>query len=285
MLCAAWRSARISACADGSCERIEWLLRIHPEEKPRVYLQVFDGAAFGKLNYILELLLAAGIAAKVYWKRLTGVFSDEDRPQLVHVATDGETALIMVKEAKPDLLVLDWMLPGVSGLEVCRRLRRGEDTAMLPILILTARGEEADKVRGLRLGADDYVTKPFGVLELIARVRALLRRSGGRNGTPIPAVERFGEIEVNPASRTVYRSGRLVALTPREFDLLLALVRRHGAAASRAELLREVWQYQRDVVSRTVDIHVAELRRKLEPDPAAPRHIRTVWKVGYRLER
>jgi two-component system response regulator MtrA len=123
------------------------------------------------------------------------------------------------------------------------------------------------------------------VLELIARVKALLRRTRGKSAPPIPAVERFGEIEVNPASRTVYRGGRLVSLAPREFDLLLALLRRRGAAASRAELLKEVWQYRSGVLSRTIDIHIAELRRKLEADPSQPRHIRTVWKVGYRLER
>jgi len=171
----------------------------------------------------------------------------------------------------------------MDGYRVLRSLRgTGMDA---PVLVLTAKGEEANKVQAFSIGGDDYVTKPFGVLELIARVRALLRRTRGNETPPIPAVERFGEIEVNPASRTVYRGGRLVSLAPREFDLLLALVRRRGAAASRAELLREVWQYQSGVVSRTIDIHIAELRRKLEPDPADPRHIRTVWKVGYRLER
>jgi DNA-binding response OmpR family regulator len=155
----------------------------------------------------------------------------------------------------------------------------------MPILILTARGEEGDKVRGLRLGADDYVTKPFGVLELLARVEALLRRTAppGDDGAVPP--ERFGDVEVVPASRTVLRAGRPVGLTPKEFDLLLALLKRRGAVAGRMELLTEVWGYSAAVLSRTVDTHVAELRRKLEADPAAPQHILTVRKAGYRLER
>jgi two-component system, OmpR family, alkaline phosphatase synthesis response regulator PhoP len=201
----------------------------------------------------------------------------------VSIAADGGSGLERATKDPVDLIILDLMLPKMDGYRVLRALRSAGMDA--PVLVLTAKGEEANKVQAFSMGGDDYVTKPFGVLELIARVRALLRRTRGKESPPIPAVERFGEIEVNPASRTVYRGGRLVALTPREFDLLLALVRRHGAAASRAELLREVWQYQTGVVSRTVDIHIAELRRKLEPDPADPCHIRTVWKVGYRLER
>jgi DNA-binding response OmpR family regulator len=155
------------------------------------------------------------------------------------------------------------------------------------VLILTARGEEADKVRGLRLGADDYVTKPFGVLELLARVEALLRRAGNgamggaRGKSP---VERFGDVELDPSTRTVTRTGKAVYLTPMEFDLLCALLRRRGAVASRLELMREVWGHQAAVLSRTVDTHVAELRRKLEPDPTNPRHILTVRKAGYRLQ-
>ena len=201
----------------------------------------------------------------------------------VAIAGDGASGLEQATRDPVDLIILDLMLPRMDGYRVLRALRGAGIDA--PVLVLTAKGEEANKVQAFSIGGDDYVTKPFGVLELIARVRALLRRTRGNETPPIPAVERFGEIEVNPASRTVYRGGRLVSLAPREFDLLLALVRRRGAAASRAELLREVWQYQSGVVSRTIDIHIAELRRKLEPDPADPRHIRTVWKVGYRLER
>jgi DNA-binding response OmpR family regulator len=155
----------------------------------------------------------------------------------------------------------------------------------VPVLILTARGEEADKVLGFRLGADDYVTKPCGVLELLARVGALLRRSRlADHRAPTDAIERFGTVEINPSSRTVTKEGTPVALSPKEFDLLLALVRRRGAVASRVELLREVWGHRVEVMTRTVDIHIAELRRKLEDDPSQPRHILTVWKAGYRLE-
>jgi len=201
----------------------------------------------------------------------------------VDVVEDGSVGLAQARDAGPDLIILDLMLPGMDGYRVLKTLR--DEGRQMPILILTARGEEADKVRGLRLGADDYVTKPFGVLELLARVEALLRRAAppGEDGAGPP--ERFGAVELIPASRTVLRDGRAVALTPKEFDLLLALVKRRGAVASRMELLTEVWGYSAAVLSRTVDTHVAELRRKLEPDPAAPEHILTVRKAGYRLEK
>ncbi|HEX2095411.1 MAG TPA: response regulator transcription factor [Longimicrobiaceae bacterium] len=204
----------------------------------------------------------------------------------VEVADDGEAGLARAREAPPDLVVLDLMLPRLDGFRVLKALR-GEGSEV-PVLILTARGEEADKVLGFRLGADDYVTKPFGVLELLARVAALLRRSRGGNGAPVrevAAVEHFGEVEVDPSSRAVRCGGGAVELTPKEFDLLMALLRRDGAVASRLELMREVWGHRAAVVSRTVDTHIAELRRKLERDPARPRHILTVWKAGYRLER
>ena len=157
----------------------------------------------------------------------------------------------------------------------------------MPVLVLTARGEEADVVLGFQSGADDYVTKPFSTLELLARVRALLRRGGSTRSSEggEPRLLSFGDIEIDAASRTVHREGVEVRLTPKEFDLLLALVRRDGAVASRADLLKEVWRYANtDVMTRTVDIHVAELRRKVEHDPSTPRHILTVRKAGYRLE-
>ena len=200
----------------------------------------------------------------------------------VDVVEDGTQGLARARVGGPDLIILDLMLPGMDGYRVLRALR--DEGRRMPILILTARGEEADKVRGLRLGADDYVTKPFGVLELLARVEALLRRTappGDGAGPP----ERFGVIEVIPASRSVLKSGKPVPLTPKEFDLLLALLHRQGAVATRMELLTEVWGYSAAVLSRTVDTHVAELRRKLESDPAAPKHILTVRKAGYRLEK
>jgi DNA-binding response OmpR family regulator len=202
----------------------------------------------------------------------------------VEVAENGETGLERARFWGPDLVMLDLMLPGMDGYRVLRLLR--ESGSDVPVLILTARGEEADKVLGFRLGADDYVTKPCGVLELLARVGALLRRSRGPDHrmTPADGVERFGSVEINPASRTVSKGGIAVALSPKEFDLLLALVRRRGAVASRVDLLREVWGHRVEVMTRTVDIHIAELRRKLEDDPSEPRHILTVWKAGYRLE-
>ena len=206
----------------------------------------------------------------------------------VDVAGDGVKGLTRARAAKPDLVILDLMLPGMDGFRVLRALRGDASIGEMPVLILTARGEEADKVRGLRFGADDYVTKPFGVLELLARVEALLRRAASprRNGSaPAPASLRFGDVEVLTPSRTVLRRGETVLLTPKEYDLLVALLRRDGACATRVELLTEVWGYSAEVMSRTVDTHVAELRRKLEQDPANPAHIVTVRKTGYRLDR
>ena len=203
----------------------------------------------------------------------------------VWVESNGKHGLDKARTAKPDLIILDLMLPGLDGFRFLRELRWGGFD--IPVLILTARGEEADKVQGLKLGADDYVTKPFGVLELIARVEALLRRSERFSGAaPAPdAVERIGDIEINQATRTVHRGGEPVALTPKEFELLTALLRRRGAAASRLDLMQEVWGYSSAVVSRTVDTHIAELRRKLEDEPSSPKHILTVRKHGYRLHR
>jgi DNA-binding response OmpR family regulator len=203
----------------------------------------------------------------------------------VEVADDGRKGLDRAKALRPDLVILDLMIPQIDGYKVLKLMREsGLDT---PVLILTARGAETDKVLGFRLGADDYVTKPFGLSELLARVQAILRRAKGndRADGSRPAVERFGTVEVNPASRVVTKDGVQVPLTPKALDLLLALLKRNGAVASRIELLREVWGHQADVVTRTVDIHVAELRRKLEDDASEPRHIITVWKAGYRLER
>ncbi len=202
----------------------------------------------------------------------------------VDVAEDGPNGLLRARSGTPDLIILDLMLPGMDGFRVLRTLR--EEGRRTPVLILTARGEEADKVRGLRLGADDYVTKPFGVLELLARVEALMRRATVVTvpETEQPLVERFGDVEVQCASRTVLRKSEPVLLTPKEYELLLALIRRRGAVASRVELLTEVWGYSAAVLSRTVDTHVAELRRKLEDDLQAPRHILTVRKAGYRLQ-
>jgi DNA-binding response OmpR family regulator len=202
----------------------------------------------------------------------------------VTVARDGAEGLRGAREHHPDLVILDLMLPEMDGYRVLKALRdEGRD---VPVLILTARGAESDKVLGFRLGADDYVTKPFGLLELLARVSALLRRASrapAPDAAPGPATVSIGDIEVSPAARTVRRRGEEVPLTPKEFDLLMALVRRKGTVAGRLELLAEVWGHRAAVMTRTVDMHVAQLRRKLEDDPADPRHIVTVWKAGYRI--
>ena len=199
---------------------------------------------------------------------------------VVDVAEDGPRGLEAVVSEEPDLVILDLMLPGMNGYQVLRSLR--DKGIGVPVLILTAKGEEADKVMGFRLGADDYVTKPFGVLELLARVSAILRRAG-RDGRP-NQIESFGNIEIRVEQRTVVRDGREVRLTPKEFDLLVALVRRRGAVATRVALMKEVWGHRTAILSRTVDTHIAELRRKLERDPGAPRHILTVHRSGYRFQ-
>jgi DNA-binding response OmpR family regulator len=201
----------------------------------------------------------------------------------VEVAADGRAGLQAARNGRPDLVILDLMLPEMDGYEVLRRLR--EEGHEMPVLILTARGEEADKVQGFRFGADQYVTKPFGLLELLARVERLLDRSGASvAGGGADSVVRLGELEVDTAARRVIRDGAEVALTPKEYELLVVLLRRRGVAVSRRDLLDQVWGYPTMVVSRTVDTHISELRRKLERDPAKPRHIVTVRKVGYRLE-
>ena len=197
----------------------------------------------------------------------------------VSVAPDGETGLKMATDRSPDLMILDLTLPKIDGLEVLERLRK--TGKKFPILVLTARQEEVDKVKGLKLGADDYVTKPFGIMELLARVEALLRRSGGGQG---PEVIKVGELEIDVAARIVLKGGDRVDLAPRELDLLLALIEQKGRVVSRQQLLTEVWGHQGQVVTRTVDTHIAELRRKLEPDTSKPSYIQTARKAGYRFE-
>jgi DNA-binding response OmpR family regulator len=194
----------------------------------------------------------------------------------VTISDNGVSGLEDFRAQHPDLVVLDLMLPAMDGYRVLREIR--SSGSVVPVLLLTARSEEGDKVRGLRLGADDYVTKPFGVLELLARIEALLRR------TRPAAMYRFGTVEVDAGRRTVRRDGVTVALTPMEFDLLIALLRRNGEVVSRIDLLQEVWGHAATVLTRTVDTHVGELRRKLERDPAVPEFILTARKAGYRLD-
>jgi phosphate regulon transcriptional regulator PhoB len=195
-------------------------------------------------------------------------------------ATSGADALRQVKTAVPDLVVLDLMLPELDGLEVCRRLRRDSSTSSVPIIMLTAKSDEVDRVVGLEVGADDYVGKPFSPKELVARVRAVLRRSGPDQPTPVLSV---GPVTLDPARHAVSLDGRAVALTPKEFDLLQALLDAAGRVLSREYLLNRVWGYARaDVIeSRTVDVHVRRLRAKLGD---AGTRIATVKSVGYRFE-
>jgi DNA-binding response OmpR family regulator len=194
----------------------------------------------------------------------------------VEVAADGPAGLRRASELRPDIVILDLMLPGLDGFRVLKSMRA--EGLSMPVLILTARDEETDKVRGLKLGADDYVTKPFSVLELLARVEALSRRN--HSGA---TVQRIGDIAIDRRTRTVSRRGEAVELAPREFDLLAALADQHGAVVSRLDLMRRVWGWSDSVITRTIDTHIAELRRKLEDDPAKPRLILTVRKVGYRI--
>lgn len=194
-------------------------------------------------------------------------------------AYDGLQALDLVKRERPNLLILDLMLPVMSGLDVCRRLRKEPDTARLPILMLTAKAEETDKVLGLELGADDYLTKPFGPRELVARVKALIRRS---EEAPAEEVVKAGALEIDLGRYTVSVRRRPVELTAKEFDLLKALILAKGRALTRDYLLDHVWEYQQasEIESRTVDVHIRRLREKLGPEA---KRIVTVKSVGYRF--
>lgn len=198
----------------------------------------------------------------------------------VRVTPDGEEALMMVREAMPDLVVLDWMVESLSGIEVCRQLRRAKESARLPILMVTARGEEEDRIRGLKTGADDYVTKPFSPRELLARVEALLRRSR-------PALEdgvlRVADLELDPVAHRVRRQGETLKLGPTEFRLLRHFMERPGRVHSRAQLIDAVWGMDRDIDERTVDVHVRRLRQAIDRD-GEDSLIRTVRAAGYAIE-
>lgn len=195
-------------------------------------------------------------------------------------ARDGETALQVAKERTPDLVVLDLMLPGVDGLEVCRKLRKDPKTSSIAIIMLTAKAEEVDRIVGLEMGADDYMVKPFSPRELVARVKAVLRRGQGQD---MPAIKRVGTIEVDEGKHQVTVDGTVVELTVKEFDLLCALMRANGRVLNRDQILETVWGYSNavDIESRTVDVHIRRLREKLGNEYT---RIVTVKGVGYRFE-
>ncbi len=200
----------------------------------------------------------------------------------VRLAGDGTTGLADARARRPDLVVLDLMLPGTSGLDVCRALRARPPH--VPILMLTARSTEVDRVVGLETGADDYLTKPFSVRELVARARAILRRVAAlaAESAPLPRVE-AGGLVIDVERHEVTVNGRGVALTAREFDLLAHFVRHPGRVFTRGQLLDQVWGYGHEGYDHTVNSHINRLRAKIEPDPSRPRHIVTVWGVGYRF--
>lgn len=195
-------------------------------------------------------------------------------------AYDGEDGLRKARDLAPDLLILDLMLPRLGGLDVCRELRR--DNMRLPILMLTAKAEEVDKIVGLEMGADDYLTKPFGVRELLARVKALLRRTAGDEKS-LSGLYRFGDVEVDFAHFTVKREGREYDLTALEVDVLRYLIAHKGEVVSREALLDKVWGYEKFPTTRTIDNHILKLRKKIESDPARPRHIFSIYGEGYRF--
>ncbi len=204
----------------------------------------------------------------------------------VLTAADGVEALDTARSKKPDLIVLDIMLPRMDGLEVCRILRR---EMTVPILMLTAKAEETDKVVGLELGADDYMTKPFSIREFLARIRAMLRRAemmiaASSAQEAIPSLIKVGELEIDLARHTVSRSGTLIELSPKEFDLLAFLIKNRGQVFSRDQLLEKVWGYDYAGDTRTVDVHIRWLRQKIEADPATPGHLLTVRGIGYKFE-
>ena len=220
----------------------------------------------------------------------------DDEPQIVEVvrdylkqagyrvlaARDGQTALTLARHERPDLIVLDLMLPGgMDGLEVCRRLRRDPALADVPIIMLTARIAEADRLIGLELGADDYVTKPFSPREVVARVRAVLRRA--RGNVESPGVVRIRDLAVDLANRNVTVAGEPVSLTPTEFDLLAVMARNPGRPFTRAQLLDLVYDVAYAGYDRAIDSHIKNLRRKIEPDPREPSYVLTVYGVGYKL--
>jgi len=200
----------------------------------------------------------------------------------VALAADGEEALRLAREQSPDLVILDLMLPKIDGLEVCRALRRD---SQVPIIMLTAKGEELDRIVGLELGADDYVVKPFSPRELLARIKAVLRRgASGADSHQSGDALRFGELRINPKTRVVEARGERVALTAKEFDLLYFLASSPGQVFTRDQLMNHVWDFVYAGDASTVTVHIRRLREKIEADPERPLFLKTVWGVGYKFE-
>ena len=207
-------------------------------------------------------------------------FNLENEGYQVEVGYDGEEAVELAREGSFDLVMLDLMMPKIDGLQACMRIR---EFSNVPIIMLTAKGEDTDKIIGFECGADDYITKPFNLLELKARVRALLRRSGAGGQRQTAGRLTAGHITLDPAQRAAWRDGQKVELTAKEFDLMELLMRNPGRVYSRENLLNVVWGYEYVGDYRTVDVHIRRLREKLELDPANPEYIRTKWGVGYYL--
>ncbi len=211
---------------------------------------------------------------------VTGLkFNLEARDYTVIVAYDGETGCTKALEEKPDLVILDLMLPKLNGYEVCKILK--EKIPDLPIIMLTAKSQEAEIVTGLELGADDYITKPFSVLELLARIKAVFRRV--KSGSEIPDVHRFGNLEINFKKYYASKKGKSLKLSPREYELLRCFITRQGEIISRDELLNQIWGYDSFPNTRTVDAHIAKLRRKIEDNPEEPKLIITIHGIGYKF--
>jgi len=211
---------------------------------------------------------------------VTGLkFNLEARDYAVIVAYDGEAGYQKALEEQPDLVILDLMLPKRNGYEVCKSLK--EEIPELPIIILTAKSQEAEIVTGLELGADDYITKPFSILELLARIKAVFRRA--KSGTLIPEVCRFGNLEINFRKYYARKKGKSLKLSPREYEILKCFVERQGEVVSREDLLNQVWGYDSYPNTRTVDAHIAKLRQKIEDNPEEPKLIITIHGIGYKF--
>lgn len=206
-------------------------------------------------------------------------FNLEARNYFVIAAPDGETGLEKTVEERPDLIILDLMLPGINGYEVCKKLK--ESNPEIPIVMLTAKSQESDIITGLDLGADDYITKPFSVLELLARINALLRRFNSNSS--LPDVCHFGDVEVNFRKYEAHKLGKSLKLSPREFEILRYFLERRGEVVSRDELLNQVWGYDSFPYTRTIDAHIAALRKKIEKRPEEPEMIITIHGKGYKM--